>query len=99
MIGIDPGKPRRLANAFSRYVTCGVTTVNYQLSLDHADLAALLARGPSARHITPQALAARIRDLPEPATVTADVQIRVYRRVSRRGAPRSAGGTAHGRPR
>lgn len=80
MIGIDPGKPRRLANAFSRYATCGVTTVNYQLSLDHADLAALVAMGPSARHITPQALAARIRALPEPATVTADVEIRVYRR-------------------
>lgn len=80
MIGIDPGKPRRLANAFSRYATCGVTTVNYQLSLDHADLAALVAMGPSARHITPQALAARIRALPEPATVTADVEIRAYRR-------------------
>jgi 23S rRNA (guanine745-N1)-methyltransferase len=80
MIGIDPGKPRRLADAFSRYVACGVTTVNYQLSLDHADLTALVAMGPSARHITPQALAARIRALPEPATVTADVQIRVYRR-------------------
>jgi 23S rRNA (guanine745-N1)-methyltransferase len=95
MIGIDPGKPRRLANAFSRYATCGVTPVNYQLSLDRADLAALAAMGPSARHITPRALAARIRALPEPATVTADVQIRVYRRRKPpwdgRSAPRRTG--------
>jgi hypothetical protein len=31
--------------------------------------------GPNARHITPQALAARIRSLPSPATVTVDLKI------------------------
>ena len=80
LIGIDPAKPRRLADAFSRYATCDVIPVNYRLSLDHADLAALVAMGPSARHITSRALAARIRALPDPATVTADLRIRVYRR-------------------
>jgi 23S rRNA (guanine745-N1)-methyltransferase len=83
MIGIDPGKPRRLADAFSRFAACGVIPVKHRLSLDHADLAALVAMGPSARHITPQALAARIRALPDPATATADLQIRVYRRRPR----------------
>lgn len=34
--------------------------------------------GPSARHITPGTLAARIRALPDPATVTVDLRIRVY---------------------
>ena len=33
--------------------------------------------GPSAGHITPQALAARIRSLPSAVSVTADLQIRV----------------------
>jgi 23S rRNA (guanine745-N1)-methyltransferase len=80
MIGIDPGKPRRLADAFSRFAMRGVTTVKYRLSLDHADVAALVAMGPSARHITPQDLADRIRGLPDPVTVTADLRIRVYRR-------------------
>jgi 23S rRNA (guanine745-N1)-methyltransferase len=80
MIGIHPGKPQRLADAFGRYATCGVTPVKYRLRLDHADLAALVAMGPSARHITPQALAARVGALPDPLTVTADLQIRVYRR-------------------
>jgi 23S rRNA (guanine745-N1)-methyltransferase len=84
MIGIDPGKARRLANAFGRYATCGVTPVKYQLSLDHADLAALVTMGPSARHVTPQALADRIRALPDPVAVTADLQIRAYRRRPRR---------------
>jgi len=29
MISIDPGKPRRLADAFSSYAASGITTVNY----------------------------------------------------------------------
>jgi hypothetical protein len=34
---------------------------------------------PSARHITPQDLAARVRGLPGPVTVTVDLQIRALR--------------------
>lgn len=80
MISVDPDKSRRLDGIFSRFAASGVLTVNYQLSLDHADLTALVAMGPSARHITPQTLAARIHALPDPATATVDLQIRVYRR-------------------
>ena len=54
--------------------------MNYQLSLDHADLTTLVSMGPSARHITPQALAARVRSLPSPFAVTVDLQIRVLQR-------------------
>ena len=61
MIGIDRRKHQRLAGTYRDYARSGVTSVNYQLSLDHADLTALVSMGPSARHITPQALAARIR--------------------------------------
>jgi 23S rRNA (guanine745-N1)-methyltransferase len=77
MIGIDRRKAQRLAGAYRDYVRSGVTSVSYQLSLDDADLTALVSMGPSARHITPQALAARIRSLPRPFTVTVDLQIRV----------------------
>jgi 23S rRNA (guanine745-N1)-methyltransferase len=80
MIGIDPAKLRRLAEAFSSYAMCGVATVNYPLKLDHADLTALVAMGPSARHIAPHTLDTRIRALPDPFTVTVDVQVRAYRR-------------------
>lgn len=80
MIGIDKGKPQRLDDAYRDYARSGDTIVNYQLSLDQADLAALVTMGPSARHVTPQELATRIRALPAPAAVTADFLIRVYRR-------------------
>jgi 23S rRNA (guanine745-N1)-methyltransferase len=80
MISIDRRKLQRLAGANRDYARSGITSVNYQLSLDHADLAMLVSMGPSARHITPQALAARIRSLPSPFTVTVDLHIRVLQR-------------------
>jgi len=75
LIGIDQRKRQRLADAYRDYAPSGVTAVNYQLSLDHADLTALVSMGPSARHITPQALSAGLRYLPSPATVTVDLKI------------------------
>jgi 23S rRNA (guanine745-N1)-methyltransferase len=86
MIGIDRRKAQRLAEAYRDYARSDVTSVSYQLSLDDADLTELVSMGPSARHITPQALAARIRSLPSPFTVTVDLQIRVLQR--RRDGPR-----------
>jgi hypothetical protein len=73
-------KPQRLAGTYRDYTRSGAATVNYRLSLDHADLTALVSMGPSARHITPHALAARINSLPSPFTVTVDLQIRVFQR-------------------
>ena len=93
MIGIDRRKPQRLARTYRDYARSDVTSVNYQLSLDHADLSALVSMGPSARHITPQQLAARIGSLPSPCTVTVDLQVSVlHRRQDHAGArttPRS----------
>ena len=80
LIGIDQRKPQRLAGAYRDYTRSGVTTVNYRLSLDHADLTALVSMGPSARHTTQQTLAARIRSLPSPFTVTVDLHITVFQR-------------------
>jgi 23S rRNA (guanine745-N1)-methyltransferase len=85
MISIDQRKPQRLADTYRDYARSGVISVNYQLSLDHADLTTLVSMGPSSRHITPQALAARVRSLPSPFTVTVDLQIRVF---PRRRTPR-----------
>ena len=86
MISIDRRKPQRLAGTYRDYARSGITSVNYQLSLGHADLTTLVSMGPSARHITAQTLAARIRSLPSPFTVTVDLQIRVFQRPgSRRG--------------
>lgn len=72
--------PGRLADTYRDYARSGDTSVTYLLSLDHADLTALVSMGPSARHIAPQALATRICSLPSPFTVTVDLQIRVFLR-------------------
>ena len=87
MIGIDRQKPRRIAGAYRDWAQSGLTIVNYQLSLDHADLAALVTMGPSARHISPESLAPRIRALPSPVPVTVDVQFRVFQHGERHARP------------
>ena len=87
LIGIDGQKARRIAGAYRDYDLSGLTIVNYQLSLDHASLAALVTMGPSARHISPESLATRIRALPSPVAVTVDVQIRVFQRRERQARP------------
>jgi 23S rRNA (guanine745-N1)-methyltransferase len=79
-ISIDQHKAQRLAGTYRDYARSGVTSVNYQLNLDHADLTALVSMGPSARHTTPQALAARVSRLPSPFTVTVDLKINVFQR-------------------
>lgn len=80
MIGIDPRKPQRLTTTYRDYDRSGVTSLNYQLSLDHADLTGLVSMGPTARHTTPQELTARISALPSPFTVTVDLQISIFQR-------------------
>ena len=81
LIGIDRRKPGRLADTYRDYARSGVTSVSYPLTLDHADLTTLVSMGPSARHTTPQALAARIRALPSPFTVTVDLRVWVFQRA------------------
>lgn len=80
LIGVDQRKPQRLADAFAHYAEAGSQVLSYQLSLGHADLAAVTAMGPSAHHIAPSALADRIKALPSPAAVTVDLRISAYRR-------------------
>jgi 23S rRNA (guanine745-N1)-methyltransferase len=77
-IGIDQRKPERISNAYRDYDQSDVTAVDYQIAVDHADLVTLVSMGPSARHIAPEAIQARIRTLPSPAVVTVDVQIKAF---------------------
>jgi 23S rRNA (guanine745-N1)-methyltransferase len=78
MIGIDEHKEARLAQAHRGFSAGPLTRVRYELRLGHADLTALVAMGPSARHITADALAARVGGLPDTVPVTVDVQLRSY---------------------
>jgi 23S rRNA (guanine745-N1)-methyltransferase len=79
LIGIDEQKAERLAQAHRGFSGGELTPVRYQLHLGHADLTSLVAMGPSARHIDAGALTARVSALPEPVTVTVDVELRSYR--------------------
>jgi 23S rRNA (guanine745-N1)-methyltransferase len=78
LIGIDERKAERFADAYGDYGVPAVTPVQYQLRLGHADLTDLVAMGPNARHLGPDALAVRVAALPSPVTVTVDVQVRAY---------------------
>ena len=80
MIGVDEDKDRRLADAFGGYERAGSTVVNHRVTLGHDDIAVLVGMGPSARHIAPETLTSRIRDLPATVTVTVDVRVRVLQR-------------------
>jgi 23S rRNA (guanine745-N1)-methyltransferase len=91
MLNVDPRKSERITSAYRDYAQASNTTVSYGLSLDHADLAALVSMGPSAHHISPPALAARIRSLPTPATVTVDVRITAFQLRERSSAARAGG--------
>jgi 23S rRNA (guanine745-N1)-methyltransferase len=98
IIGIDDDKDRRIADAFGGYDQAGEADVRFQLRLNHAGLAALVGMGPSARHIAPETLTARIRAMPTPVMATADVRVRAFRRPrlhfrppSKALAPRSHG--------
>lgn len=80
LIGIGSGKSERIAGAFAGYEAAGEAGVRFRLSLEPDAVAALVGMGPSARHITPETLSARIGSLPSPAAVTADVRVRALRR-------------------
>jgi 23S rRNA (guanine745-N1)-methyltransferase len=80
MIGIEQGKPERLAEEHRDFVESGATRLGYPLTLRHAEVAAVVAMGPSARHIPPDVLAGRVRALPDPATVTVDLRLQVFTR-------------------
>jgi len=97
IIGVEGSKSQRIADAFGDYEPAGEADVRFGLRLDHTGLTALVAMGPSARHIAPETLTARIGAMPSPVMVTADVQVRAFRRPglrshSARGAARRGPG-------
>ena len=77
MIGVDERKTERLADAYGDFARAELRVLRWKLSLDHGDVAAVAAMGPSARHIEAGDLTARVSGLPSPVTVTVDFEIRV----------------------
>lgn len=78
MIGMDARKPERLAEAFGGYPEDDAHDVMYEMCLDRAAASAVVLMGPSAHHMSAEQLAGRLRALPEPVTVTAELRVQVY---------------------
>lgn len=78
MVQVDPDKERRLDSTMSGYFdTVERHVVEYPMRLGHADIARLVAMGPSAHHTPGEE--ATIVDLPAPFDVTASVTVGTYR--------------------
>ena len=82
LIGMDERKTARLADAYRDYPDATEHPVRHSLSLGHAAVTDLVAMGPNARHIGAEVLSERVAALPDPVTVTVDVEVRGYRDTS-----------------
>jgi 23S rRNA (guanine745-N1)-methyltransferase len=82
LIGMDERKTARLADAYRGYTAAAERTVRYSLRLGHPAVRDLVAMGPNARHIGAEVLPERVAALPEPFTVTVEVEVRGYRDTS-----------------
>jgi 23S rRNA (guanine745-N1)-methyltransferase len=77
LLAVDPAKEERLAATLEAWFDLtGRQPHTWQLSLTRTEAQALIGMGPNARHGDPAGLAAT---LPQPATVTASVQLTVWR--------------------
>lgn len=82
MLTVQERKRERLEGKLGTlFEAAGETAVERELVLDHADLAALVAMGPSARHLDEQQVAERVAALPDPLSVTLSVTVATYRRA------------------
>lgn len=81
MVGVDAAKPDRLREAFADFSGVGPSTaVRQELALTHAALRDLVTMGPTGHHLDEATVAARVAAVPEPFTVTAAVDVTVFRR-------------------
>lgn len=96
LLTVDRHKDERLASQLDGYFE--VTGRRPQVSrprLSHREVATLVAMGPSARHVHPGTVAARLARLPDPVPVTLAVTLSVYKArvpvVTHGDPPRNSG--------
>jgi 23S rRNA (guanine745-N1)-methyltransferase len=79
LLTVDPRKAERVADTLGeRFTPAGTWPLELAMSLTHAEIAALVAMGPSAWHTEAGALRARIAALAEPVRVTAAFEVRIF---------------------
>jgi 23S rRNA (guanine745-N1)-methyltransferase len=82
LLEVDPRKDERLAEGLGDHFALESSRdIRFTMELSHEDVLTVVGMGPSARHITPDELAARVADLPDPVRVTASVRLGTYRRA------------------
>lgn len=80
LVRVDEHKTRRLGDSLAgTFERTDRRAVGYTMTLGPDDVAAVVGMGPSARHVTPAELAARVTALPTPIEVTVAVTVSVYR--------------------
>lgn len=75
MLGVEERKSDRLANDTEGFTPLVEREVVVEVELTRADLRALVLMGPSAHHVEPGVLDARLTRLPDPQTVTVAVRL------------------------
>ena len=79
LLSVDPTKSdRRNRKMGAAWRSIDASSVRFEMELDHRQITALVAMGPSAHHVTPSQLGVRLRDLPDTVTVTCSVTVEVY---------------------
>jgi 23S rRNA (guanine745-N1)-methyltransferase len=82
LLTVDPAKEERVAATLSPwFVERGTEIREKPLLLSRAEVVGLIGMGPSAWHLDPGELSARIAPLPEPVAVTARVRLSSYSQV------------------
>jgi 23S rRNA (guanine745-N1)-methyltransferase len=83
MLTIDDGKAAKVAESFDGPpALIAPEPVEFDMTLDHAAVSALIRMGPTARHLSSAGLAQQVGTLPEVLTVTASVTVSVLSPVS-----------------
>lgn len=79
LITVDPDKEQRLESSLgSLFRLRDRTKVEHRLALAPAEVADLVAMGPSAWHTDPAQIAHRLAGHPEPVTITVSVTVHTY---------------------
>jgi len=80
MVRVDPDKDERLEEKLGvSFTRTGAELVEYPMALSHEDVVALVAMGPSSRHLAAERLGALAGALPEPFHATVSVTLSVFR--------------------
>ncbi|MEE6281139.1 putative RNA methyltransferase [Georgenia sunbinii] len=79
LLTVDPDKEGRLARQLEEFDVVDRRELSYEVEMTHEDVAHEALMGPTAHHVAPTDLTARVAELPEPVVVTVSVTVGTYR--------------------